>query len=169
MDANAPKIVLLGFILACPTISSAHGNPAARAKRVAELTANLTCKCIGLAVPNECGLLSFERTEISGGVAHYKYLLRVGSGEYDVVGIHRIVKEQRPYQPKLRSDGLMMLHGDVWPFDGAFTTAVGSGVVTNEWALPVFLAKNKVDAWGMDLRWTGVPSNVPDPNAIMRD
>ena len=160
----------LVVLTALPAVGQAFGgDPAARAQRVAEITAELACNWEGLAVPDECGLESFERTEISGSVVEYTFGLRVGSGEYDKLTLHRVVKERRPYRPKSRPKGIMLLHGDVWGFTGAFMSAIGSGVAPDERALPVYLANNRVDAWGVTLRWPAVPFDALDPDAIMQD
>ena len=135
----------------------------------AELAAYLACRWSGLAVPAECGLVSVERAGLSGQVAQYSFFLKTGPDEYESIGLYRVIEERRPYRPKNRRDGVIMVHGDIWPFTGAFMTADGSGVVPDERALPVFLAMNKVDAWGIDLRWTRVPIDAPDPDAIMQD
>ena len=37
-----------------------------------------------------------ERRELADGVAHYQFTARVGKREFDVVRIHRVVREERP-------------------------------------------------------------------------
>lgn len=156
-------------LMALPAAGFAFGDPAVRAERTAELAAEVACRWSGLDTAGDCGLDAFDRTEVTDRVVQYTYGLRVGPGEFDRVTLYRVIQERRPYWPRIRPEGVMLVHGDVWPFAGAFMTAVGSGVVSDEQALPVFLANNRVDAWGIDLRWTGVPADAADPNAIMKD
>lgn len=95
-----------------------------------------------------------ERRELTAGVAEYSFKVRVGSGPYDEIGIHRVVKEIAPNVPARSSKAVFLAHGDVWNFRGAFLSGAQS--------LPVFLAENGVDVWGIDFRWTLVPGDVTD-------
>jgi hypothetical protein len=156
-------------LLLMPAPSSAASDRAAQAEHLAEIAAELTCRWAGLSVPEECGLESMQREEITDGVVEYFYVLRVGTEDYEEIALHRLIEEYAPYRPRHRSDAIMLVHGGGWPFDGSFNTAVGSGVVPDDQALPVFLASNDVDAWGIDLRWTRVPLGVPDPNTVMEN
>ena len=47
----------------------------------------------------------------------------------------------------------MMLHGDLWPFDGAFGGEISRQSIAN------YLASNRIDVWGIDLAWTLVPQS----------
>lgn len=38
-----------------------------------------------------------SREDLGGGIAHYQFDIKMGEGEYDVVTIHRVVKENRAY------------------------------------------------------------------------
>ena len=40
-----------------------------------------------------------NRELVTDGIAHYSFQLRVGPGEFDKIGIHRVVRERRPYKP----------------------------------------------------------------------
>lgn len=95
-----------------------------------------------------------ERRELAAGVAEYSFKVRVGSGPYDEIGVHRVVKEIAPNVPARSSKAVFMAHGDVWGFRGAFLSGAQN--------LPVFLAQNGVDVWGIDFRWTLVPAEVTD-------
>jgi hypothetical protein len=48
-----------------------------------------------------------------------------------------------------------MVHGDIWGFDAAFLSNPGH-------SLPVFLAQNGIDVWGIDLRWVRIPASTTD-------
>jgi hypothetical protein len=41
----------------------------------------------------------FDRTPIAGDIVHYSIRIQTGPGEYDQIGIHRVVRESRPYRP----------------------------------------------------------------------
>jgi hypothetical protein len=93
-----------------------------------------------------------ERRALTADVAEYSFKVRVGSGPYDEIGLHRIVKEVAPNVPVRASKAVFLTHGDIWGFRAAFLTGAKS--------LPVYLAENGVDVWGIDLRWTLVPAGV---------
>ena len=103
-----------------------------------------------------------ERRALTADVAEYSFKVKVGSGPYDQIGIHRVVKEIAPNVPARAAKGVFMVHGDVWGFDGAFLSSAASPAVPDDHALPVFLAEQGVDVWGIDLRWTLVPGDVTD-------
>jgi pimeloyl-ACP methyl ester carboxylesterase len=95
-----------------------------------------------------------ERRALTADVAEYTFRLRVGSGPYEEIGIHRIVKESAPNQPVAAQKAVFLAPGDIWNFRAAF--------LTGNRPLPVFLAENGVDVWGIDYRWTSVPGNTAD-------
>ena len=95
-----------------------------------------------------------ERRALTGDVAEYTFTVRTGSGPYDEIGIHRVVKETAPGNPVAAADAVFLAPGDIWNFRAAFLTGAHP--------LPLFLAEHGVDVWGIDYRWTGVPGNVTD-------
>jgi hypothetical protein len=103
-----------------------------------------------------------ERRALTADVAEYSFKVKVGSGPYDQIGIHRVVKEIAPNVPARAAKGVFMVHGDVWGFDGAFLASAASPAIPDAHALPVFLAEQGVDVWGIDLRWTLVPGDTTD-------
>lgn len=103
-----------------------------------------------------------ERREIVPGVAEYFFKVRVGTGPYDEIGVHRVVKETAPNVPARSSEAVFLAHGDIWNFRAAFLTAAQSDALPDSQALPVFLAQNGVDVWGIDFRWTFVPATEAD-------
>jgi hypothetical protein len=105
---------------------------------------------------------AIQRRALTAHVAEYSFTVRVGSGPYDRIGIHRVVKETAPNVPVHSSKAVFMAHGDIWGFDGAFLSSVASPAVPDAHALPVFLAENGVDVWGIDFRWTLVPAGTTD-------
>ncbi|WP_426751235.1 hypothetical protein [Myxococcus sp. Y35] len=103
-----------------------------------------------------------ERVVLFDNVAHYRYRLRVGAGEHDVVTLHRVVKEDWPWWPSRASRAVFMVHGDGWGFEAAFLSSAGSAHVPPEQSLAAYLAKEGVDVWGIDLRWAGVHQDTQD-------
>jgi pimeloyl-ACP methyl ester carboxylesterase len=95
-----------------------------------------------------------ERRALTANVAEYSFKVRVGSGPYDQIGLHRVVKESAPNVPIRASRAVFLAHGDIWNFRAAFLTGAKP--------LPVFLAEQGVDVWGIDFRWTSVPASVTD-------
>lgn len=115
----------------------------------------------GLA-PAACGFGGIERRHLTGDISEYSFTLKLGSGEHDVVKIHRVVREKSPGVPRKTTHALMMVHGDIWGFDAAFLGSTLSGNVPREQSIGVFLASRGVDVWGIDLRWAQVPADTTD-------
>jgi pimeloyl-ACP methyl ester carboxylesterase len=97
---------------------------------------------------------SIQRHALTADVAEYFFTVRVGSGPYDQIGVHRVVKEIAPNVPVHASRAVFLAPGDIWNFRAAFEGRSNP--------LPVFLAENGVDVWGIDYRWTFVPASVTD-------
>jgi hypothetical protein len=93
----------------------------------------------------------YERRALTADVAEYTYKLRVGAGEYEQIGIHRIVKETAPNVPVRARQAVFLAPGDIWNFRAAFLTTAAAQ------PMPVYLAENGIDVWGIDYRWTFVP------------
>lgn len=110
---------------------------------------------------------SAERTELTDGVAHYRFEVRLGPREFDVVRIHRVVGERprgaghAPERP-VRADGAVFLtHGSSLSFEAIFLEA-GAARPDAGTSLAVHLAANDVDVWGMDYAWGLIPRETPD-------
>jgi pimeloyl-ACP methyl ester carboxylesterase len=95
-----------------------------------------------------------ERRALTANVAEYSFKVRVGTGPYDEIGVHRVVKEIAPNVPARAAKAVFLAPGDIWNFRAAFLTGAKP--------LPVFLAENGVDVWGIDYRWTSVPVTETD-------
>lgn len=107
-------------------------------------------------------VLAFQREVLPGGVAHYAMRLRVGRGAHDFVGLHRVVKERRPWDPIRTGDAIFLQHGDAKDFRGMFLPGTVSPVTPDDFGLAVFLAQRDVDVWGIDQGWTLVPEETTD-------
>ena len=133
------RTLFLTAVLALPSLAFAQQNaPAAAAAH---------------AFPNA------ERRALTADVAEYTFKVRVGDGPYDEIGIHRVVKESAPNVPAHVDRAVFLAAGDIWNFRAAFLTGAHP--------LPVFLAENGVDVWGIDYRWTSVPASVTDTSFML--
>lgn len=101
------------------------------------------------------------RTELALGVTHYRFEVRLGPRQFDIVRIHRIVRESRPRHPIVTDGAVFLTHGGGQDFEASFLRA-GADVITSQTSLPVFLAERNVDVWGMDFAWTLVPEATTD-------
>lgn len=95
-----------------------------------------------------------ERRALTANVAEYAFDVRVGDGAFDVITLHRVVQETSPNVPSRTSRAVFLAPGDIWSFRAAF--------LTGGHPLPVFLAENGIDVWGIDYRWTRVPASTAD-------
>ena len=136
------SLSFLPFLAAAPAAAQSF-------ESVAGWSSTVASSC-GDEAGSECSLAGVTRTALGGGIAHYTLDLKVGAGEREVVGLHRVVAESLPFLPKPTEDAVFLVHGDVWTFDAAFTDVAR------------FLAQAGVDVWGIDLRWTRVPATTID-------
>ena len=136
------SLSFLSFLAAAPAAAQSFESVAGWSSAVAS-----SC---GDEAGSECSLAGVTRTALGGGIAHYTLDLKVGAGEREVVGLHRVVAESLPFLPKPTEDAVFLVHGDVWTFDAAFADVAR------------FLAQAGVDVWGIDLRWTRVPAETTD-------
>lgn len=104
---------------------------------------------------------SCERQVVTGDVVHYYFEVRVGHGEYDVIGIHRVVREHRPWRPIRTNKSIFLQHGDAIGFT-IFMFGVDSPSTPDELSAAVYLAQNDVDVWGIDQDWALVPQATAD-------
>jgi hypothetical protein len=106
-------------------------------------------------------LLKMTRDELGNGIAHYQYEVKIGKRQFDVVRIHRVVREKYPYHPVNIQGDIFMVHGANQDFDDIYFTA-GAENINPETSLPVYLATKNIDVWGIDLAWTLVPAETSD-------
>ncbi len=102
-------------------------------------------------------LLDFQRTVVAGDIVHYSAVVATGPGMYDRIGVHRVVREERPNVPVRTKTALFMLHGDLKRFETMFIPGMFSPELDNDFGIAVYLARNGVDVWGMDQAWNFVP------------
>jgi len=109
----------------------------------------------------EC-ISSFERIPLTGNIVHYKFILKVGPGAYDQIGIHRVIKERKPFRPVKTKDVLFYQHGDAKDFEGMMLPGTRQPNTPDEFGMAIYLAQNDVDVWGIDQAWTMVPDGLGD-------
>ncbi|MGE6759467.1 hypothetical protein ACQKGO_15705 [Corallococcus interemptor] len=102
---------------------------------------------------------STKREVLGSGLAHYSWKVRVGTGKYDAITVHRVVRESYPWVPARTRRAVFMVHGDLWGFAPAFLTNTCVTTMPEDRSLAAYLASEDVDVWGLDLRWVGVPES----------
>jgi pimeloyl-ACP methyl ester carboxylesterase len=112
--------------------------------------------------PVPCLAGHVERRHVTGDIFEHSFALKVGEGEHDRIKLHRVVREKSPGKPQHAAQAVMLVHGDLWGFDGAFLGSTLSGNVPREQSVAAYLAANGVDVWGVDLRWTQVAADTTD-------
>ena len=117
---------------------------------------------LGVTADGDCVVSDFRREDITPKIAHYSFKVRFGPGPYDVIGLHRILKEVFPFHPSRPRDSILLLHGDILGFEGGFLGNLRSPGASADLALPVYLAHRGVDVWGIDQGWTLVPADETD-------
>ncbi len=110
---------------------------------------------------HRCMLRKMTREILGDDIAHYTFEIINGNGVYDVVKVHRIVKERRAYRPIRTCGDVFMVHGAIQDFDDIFLTA-GATVINAQTSAPFYLASRGIDVWGIDLAWNMVPMECTD-------
>lgn len=107
-------------------------------------------------------ITDFEREVIAGNIAHYSAVIEIGPGPYDRIGIHRVVRETRPFRPIWSPKALFLLHGDLKDFEGMWIPGQYSPNLPDDFGLAVHLARQGIDVWGMDQSWNFIPQEETD-------
>lgn len=116
-----------------------------------------------LRTPVGCGnIISIEREEIAAGIAHYSYKLKIGEGDYDVIGLHRVVKESTPYKPIKTCKNVFFQHGDGVGFEGMTLYGINAPSVPADQSMALYMAQNDIDFWGIDQNWILIPQETTD-------
>lgn len=105
--------------------------------------------------------LDGDRRELGQGLAHYQFGVRLGPDVYDVVRIHRVVRERKPNHPVRTDAGVFMVGGSGQTFEAIFLTP-GIDEPDPLTSVPAYLAANEIDVWGIDLSFTQVPADLGD-------
>ena len=105
---------------------------------------------------------SADRTVVYEDVAHYRYRVQVGAGPFDMVQVHRVVREAEPWKPKRTAEGAFLLPGLPQFFEAIFMPPNVSDAAADDHSFAIYLAQNGIDVWGMDWGWDFVPGNATD-------
>jgi len=107
-------------------------------------------------------LISFERRNIVDNIYEYTFIFEVGEGEFDKIGVHRVVKERYPWIPVRTEAGVMMVPGDWMGFRAMYLLSTQTDApVKKDHSLAIYLAEKDIDVWGIDLRRSFVPDYYP--------
>ena len=69
-----------------------------------------------------------DRTVLGGDIVHYRFDVKVGPGKFDVIRLHRIVREKHPYDPIQTVAGVLLLPGGPNYFEAIFMAPLISKV-----------------------------------------
>ena len=116
----------------------------------------------GGAPPFRARLVS--RTMLAEDIVHYSWELPVGSGPFETVRLHRVVREslRPPYRPVPKMEGVMLLPGAPQLFETIFLPPPTGSVPLHESSVALYLASNDIDVWGMTYGWAYVPYGTSD-------
>jgi len=101
-----------------------------------------------------CTVLDISRSELGNQLAYYRALIKVDSGDFDVIAISRVVREVHPGVPFTASGTYFYLHGSNGSFYQALVAPHGDK------GLAVYLGGHKIDVWGIDLRNVQISGNT---------
>jgi hypothetical protein len=110
------------------------------------------CRSLG------CVISDLSRTVLHADIAHYSATLRVGPGEHDVIGIHRVVREKTAWNPRSTPRNIFLVHGDTLNFKAAYLVGTDGGSAASSYS--VYMATRNYDVWGIDTRWAKVPEET---------
>jgi hypothetical protein len=165
MLRHSVRVVGVLALLAVPGLAWAEGPPPATPELTARAThafaAAIDHNC-RLELGQPCSVSDLERLPVVDDVVHYRFKVRIGPGPFDVIRMHRVVRERRPFVPARTSEALFALHGCCTGFEGSFLANILTGQRPPKQAMPVYLAQRGVDVWGMDLGWILAPEDTTD-------
>jgi hypothetical protein len=104
---------------------------------------------------------AMDREILTGDVAHYSIEIQTGCGAYDVIRLHRVVRESRPYRPIRTGKCVFLQHGDLIGFV-KFIFGSETQYLPDDQSMATLLAMNDFDVWGIDQPWVLVPAGLPD-------
>ncbi len=107
-------------------------------------------------------MLDVSRELVVDDIYHYHWNVRVGSGPFDVVVLHRVVRERAPHRPIRSRKSVFMLHGDFKTFPGCFMPGSLSDSYPDDFGIAVHMAQGGLDVWGMDQAHNSIPAEATD-------
>jgi pimeloyl-ACP methyl ester carboxylesterase len=165
------KTVLAGLAAVLLSCADAGTDPVAPVEEDKLLEMEIDDLILDRRAPSRQALTNLlgnaKRHELTNGVAHYRFTVRLGPGEFDRIRIHRVVRERKPHHPITTDGAVFMAHGAYQDFEAVFLHA-GNDRPGPESSVAMYLAANNIDVWGMDSGWTLVPQQTTDLS-FMRD
>ncbi|HEU4404388.1 MAG TPA: hypothetical protein VFS43_03765 [Polyangiaceae bacterium] len=143
---------------------AALGADEARARAALMATAASAC----LPTNQACVVSKLRRTPLRDDIVEYSFELKVGPGEFDRIGLHRVARETAPYRPAAAATGVFLVHGDVWPFNPMFVGGPPKAPAPRAESAAIYFAERGIDVWGIDRRWVQSPAATTD-FTFMRD
>ena len=157
------SIMALAILLtACLTLNTKSVQAAQPGETIAVKTYDRAVSMLAQSVASVRMLTTVDRTQLFDDIYKYSFIFKVGDGDFDKIGVYRVVKEKRPFVPIKAKKAVMMVHGDTSDFDSEFLMSTMSDKVSVCHSLGIYLAQNNVDVWGVDRRWTFVPDDTTD-------
>lgn len=141
---SAVALLLVPFLGASASSTTPSEN-------IFRLSTGLACTDRAVA---QCQVLQVSREELQKQIVHYKALVKVGPGDFDVIAVHRLVREPHENVSVHTVGSFFFIHGSSENFLLMMMTLHGG--------LGVFLAQHNIDVWGIDLRNVQIPANVTD-------
>jgi hypothetical protein len=111
--------------------------------------------CTQRAVPAECEVLQLSQEDLGHNVVYYRALIKLGTGDHDVIALSRIVRETRGV-PVHTLGSFFFIHGSSETFNQVMV------MPRQQSGLGVFLANRNIDVWGIDLRNVQIAADVTD-------
>jgi len=153
-------VLVLSIVLVSGASLASASERASGAEKAAE---KMLKEAVGLKLKelgSKGGLDSITRKNLVDDIYEHTIVLKVDTGQFDRIGLHRVVKEKKPWTPIKTDEAIMMIHGDANNFTSTFLSP--SENVLSDQSISVFLAQRDIDVWGIDLRWTFVPDTTTD-------
>jgi hypothetical protein len=98
-------------------------------------------------------IVDFEREDLTANIVHFRWDVRVGLGDRDVISVHRVVRMRGPNRPIKTRLNIFLQHGDAKDFRGMFLPATLSENLPENFGAAIYWADQGVDVWGIDQAW----------------
>jgi pimeloyl-ACP methyl ester carboxylesterase len=124
---------------------------------------NITKATDNFVQESEIKLISIKREKLLDKIYEYIFIFQVGDGDFDKIGVHRVVKERRPWRPVKTKAGVVMTPGNMMDFTTTYmiSTQTDAPGIEIDHSLAIYLAKANIDVWGIDHRRSFVPDLYP--------
>ena len=107
-------------------------------------------------------VVTLEREPVSGDVAHYTVVLRLGDAPSAEIAVHCVVHERSPWIPQPAASAVVLLHGDFATFPSNFLPQPAGPEGPANRGLAGYLIDQGIEVWGIDRRWTRTPADATD-------